>query len=63
MADSWLHRADPRAKLTELYELRDPLYMQVADLVVATGKQSVHGLVQHLERELKRFLEAGHGNW
>jgi shikimate kinase len=54
-----LQTADPLAKLTELYEMRDPLYTEVADLVMPTGKQSVHGLVQQLEKELKRFLEAG----
>ena len=50
-----LQTADPRAKLKELYELRDPLYTQVADLVMPTGKQSVHNLVFQLQQELKSF--------
>jgi len=48
-----LQTADPRAKLRELYEQRDPLYTQVADLVVNTGKQSAHNLVHKLQQELE----------
>lgn len=47
-----LQGADPRAKLRELYERRDPLYTQVADLVIPTGKQSVLSLVLQLQQEL-----------
>ncbi|MBI3901692.1 MAG: shikimate kinase [Nitrosomonadales bacterium] len=50
-----LQTADPRAKLKELYEQRDPLYAQTADLVMPTGKQNVHSLVEQLQRELNRF--------
>ncbi len=50
-----LQGADPRAKLRELYEQRDPLYTQVADLVIPTGKQSVSSLVLQLQQELSRF--------
>lgn len=52
-----LRTADPLARLNELYEQRDPLYLLVADIVIPTGKQSVHGLVQRLQRELARFLD------
>lgn len=51
-----LQTADPLARLKELYEQRDPLYAEVADLVIHTGKQSVHGLVQQLRKELDRLL-------
>ena len=50
-----LRTDDPRAKLKELYEQRDPLYTQVADLVMPTGKQNVHGLVLQLQQELGQF--------
>jgi shikimate kinase len=50
-----LQTADPRAKLKELYEFRDPLYTQVADLIMPTGKQSVHSLVLQLQRELENL--------
>ena len=39
---------EPQKKLEELYAQRDPLYREVADLVVDTGKQSVHTLVKDL---------------
>ena len=36
-----LQTADPRAKIKELYEQRDPLYLQAADIVIPTaGKAS-----------------------
>jgi shikimate kinase len=35
-----LQTTDPQAKLAELYALRDPLYREIADLVVDTGRQS-----------------------
>jgi shikimate kinase len=52
-----LQTDDPRAKLKELYEQRDPLYMQTADLVMPTSKQSVHNLVAKLQQELDRITE------
>lgn len=39
-----LNTADPGAKLEVLYDQRDPLYREVADLVVDTGEQSVKAL-------------------
>ncbi len=50
-----LQGADPRSKLKELYEQRDPLYAQVADLVIPTGKQSVLSLVLHLQQEMNQL--------
>jgi len=40
--------ADPRARLTELYEKRDPLYREVAHVTVDTGNQSIASLVNRL---------------
>ena len=53
-----LQTDDPRARLKELYEQRDPLYAQIADLIMPTGKQSVHSLVLQLQQELNQFSEA-----
>jgi shikimate kinase len=39
---------DPQRKLDELYTVRDPLYREVADIVVDTGKQSVQALAKEL---------------
>lgn len=55
-----LQTADPRARLKELYEQRDPLYTQVADLVIPTGKQSVHSMVLQLQQELSHYTETKH---
>lgn len=40
-----LQVADPAAKLVELYAERDPLYREVAHLVIEIGRPSVSGLV------------------
>lgn len=48
-----LHVADPLAKLQELYLQRDPLYREIADIVVESGGGSSHHLVKQLEREVR----------
>ena len=53
-----LQAADPRARLTELYEKRDPLYREVAHLIVDTGNQSLTSLVNRL---CQLLLEARSG--
>ena len=57
-----LQTTDPYVMLKELYEQRDPLYIQVADLVMPTGKQSAQSLVLHLQQELNLLAETGHSN-
>lgn len=44
---------DPLARLRELHAERDPLYREVADLVVDTGKQSVLALARELMDKLE----------
>ena len=39
---------DPQKRLADLFEQRDPLYREVADLVVDTGRQGVQILVKQL---------------
>lgn len=43
-----LQTVDPLRRLVELHEQRDPLYREVADLVVDTGRQGVGTLVGRL---------------
>jgi len=43
-----LQTGNPLAKLHELYTQRDPLYREVADIVVDTGRQSVAGMTRVL---------------
>lgn len=47
-----LQTADPLGRLRELYTLRDPLYREVAHLVVDTGSQSLKSLVLRLQQTL-----------
>lgn len=47
-----LQTADPLTRLRELHAQRDPLYLEVADLTIETGSQSVKSLVLRLQRLL-----------
>ena len=48
-----LQTADPRARLNELYEMRDPLYREVAHVTIDTGSQSLTTLVHRLHQVLE----------
>lgn len=52
-----LDTPDPMARLRELMEERDPLYRQVADMVVSTEKRGTASVV----KEIRRRLESGEG--
>lgn len=47
-----LQTENPLARLRELYQQRDPLYREVADVVVDTGRQSVAGMTRALYGKL-----------
>ena len=47
-----LHTADPRARLTELLEQREPLYREIADLVIKTDGRSVAAVVKEIIKKL-----------
>jgi len=48
-----LQNADPLAKLQTLYLQRDPLYREIADIVIDTGRQSARALLHHLLPQLR----------
>lgn len=50
-----LQTPDPLAKLKELFVERDPLYREVADLVVNTNRQSARTLAMRLEERLRQI--------
>ncbi|OGS91422.1 MAG: shikimate kinase [Gallionellales bacterium GWA2_60_18] len=52
-----LQTDDPHAILTELFQQRDPLYLEVADIVVRSGRQSAQALMLQLVEEIDRFRE------
>jgi shikimate kinase len=47
-----LQTGDPLGKLKELYAARHSLYMDTADIVLDSGRQSTHALVRRLENSL-----------
>ncbi|NNM79331.1 MAG: shikimate kinase [Gallionella sp.] len=52
-----LQTENPHAKLTELFGQRDPLYREIADVVIQTGRQSVHSLMLQLVDKLDIFRD------
>jgi shikimate kinase len=52
-----LQTEDPRAKLEKLYKERDPLYLEVAHIVVDTGGQPVSSIVHHIEQLLDQHYK------
>lgn len=53
-----LQGGDAKEKLERLFAERDPLYREVASMVIDTGGQPVHQLVNHIEQKLKQSSEA-----
>jgi shikimate kinase len=47
-----LRTADPRARIAELLAHRAPYYLEVANLVVETGRQPVERLIEHVMQRL-----------
>ena len=50
-----LQTADPQAKLSELFTQRDPLYREIADIVITSGHQNVHLAAREVERRLREL--------
>lgn len=51
-----LQVADPKACLAELHAQRDPLYREIADVLVETSRQPAHVLVEQLARHLNCLM-------
>jgi len=54
-----LQTADPRRKLEELTSQREPLYREIADLVIDTGRPNVQSMVQTILDQLAATGAAG----
>jgi shikimate kinase len=50
-----LQTSDPQAKMTAIFEQRDPLYRAVAHVVIETGSPSLTSLVHRLETQLVAY--------
>jgi len=57
-----LQTADPQATLKLLFEQRDPLYAEIASVVMHTGKRSASNLVLSFQQELNRTTATTHSN-
>lgn len=55
-----LQTGNPHARLTELFQLRDPLYRQMSDIVVQSGRQNAHALMLQLADEIEAFRNKCH---
>jgi shikimate kinase len=55
-----LQTDNPHAKLAELFQLRDPLYRHISDIVVQSGRQNSHVLMLHLVDEIEAFRNKCH---
>jgi shikimate kinase len=53
-----LQTADPLGRLRDLYAQRDPLYREIAHVVVETGSQSLKSLVLRLQQTLAQGTTA-----
>jgi len=58
-----LQTGDAYKKLKELHQQRDPIYRQLADIIVQSSKQSAHNLMLRLVDEIEEYMEtAQQGN-
>lgn len=56
-----LQTEDPRAKIAELLRQREPIYRQIADVVVDTGQRAPSSVARDIVARIKD-LEAKHAN-
>lgn len=49
-----LQVADPLGKIKELHALRDPLYREIADIVIDGAGKTAFGVARLLEREIRK---------
>lgn len=47
--------SDRRQRLEEIFKVRDPLYNEVKDFCVDSGKHSIHDCVEQIKAKLKEF--------
>lgn len=52
-----LQVADPLGKIEELFGLRDPLYLDVADIVIEGSAGGISATIRRIEQELRKRCE------
>lgn len=56
-----LQTENPLNKINELYAERNPIYLEVADIVIQTGRQSVNSLTLRLEEKIQEYKKTVSG--
>ncbi len=58
-----LHDTDPMVRLADLMRVREPLYREIADLVISTNNRKVGSVAEHIAREYQavRSLQGAGG--
>lgn len=57
-----MQTVNPMQTLRDLLKAREPYYLEVADLVVPTGKQKVNVILREIHNKLKQLQEVAHAN-
>lgn len=57
-----MQTANPLQTLRDLLKAREPLYLEVADLVIPTGKQRVQVILRDILNKLQPLQESSHAN-
>lgn len=52
----------PLQTLRELLQAREPYYLEVADLIIPTGKQKVYVVLRDIQNKLKQLQDLDHAN-
>lgn len=53
-----LQTPDPEKKIRELMKIRDPLYCEIADIVIETNRRNPRAISHDIDRQLKKILRA-----
>lgn len=53
---------NPMQTLRDLLKAREPLYLEVADLIMPTGKQKANVILREIQNKLKQLQEVTHAN-
>ena len=53
-----LQTDDPRTRIVELLQQREPLYLEIADFSVHTGRQSIQKVVREIIHQLHKLGQA-----
>jgi len=53
-----LQTANPRKRLEEMTRVREPLYFEIADIVIETGRPNVQSMMHAILTQLKKFPDS-----